>query len=110
MGYSKASVVRALKSLQDVIDEPGKLKFGNGDPNSTSGFLVPTSYIFAAKNIDVDVINNAVLQMLPGDAKIYFSADSSFNDAGEANNAIPNEYLNTITVPGMPLHRMMLKV
>src|SRR5262249_20903533 len=26
--------------------------FGIGDPNSTSGFLVPTSYIFAAKNID----------------------------------------------------------
>ena len=66
--------------------------------------------ILAAKNIDVDVINNTVLQMLPGDAKIYFSADSSFNDAGEANNAIPNEYLNTITVPGMPLHRMILKV
>ena len=26
--------------------------FGIGDPNSTSGFLVPTAYIFAAHNID----------------------------------------------------------
>src|SRR5262249_32660257 len=26
--------------------------FGIGDPNSTSGFLVPTSYIFAARDID----------------------------------------------------------
>jgi phosphonate transport system substrate-binding protein len=28
------------------------LDFGIGDPNSTSGFLVPTSYIFAARSID----------------------------------------------------------
>ena len=42
--------------------------------------------------------------------KIYSSADSAFNDAGMANNAIPNEYLNTITVPGMPLHETELKI
>jgi phosphonate transport system substrate-binding protein len=28
------------------------MDFGIGDPNSTSGFLVPMSYIFAADNID----------------------------------------------------------
>ena len=28
------------------------MNFGIGDPNSTSGFLVPTSYIFAAKDIE----------------------------------------------------------
>jgi len=27
-----------------------------------------------------------------------------------ANNAIPNEYLNTITVPGMPLHETELRI
>lgn len=26
--------------------------FGNGDPNSTSGFLVPSYYVFAQKNLD----------------------------------------------------------
>jgi ATP-dependent DNA helicase PIF1 len=66
--------------------------------------------ILAARNIDVDVINNAVLQMLLGDSKIYSSADSAFNDAGIANNTIPNEYLNTIAVPGMPLHKTILKI
>ena len=41
-----------IKSLDDILKHPGEYTFGNGDPNSTSGFLVPTSYIFAANNID----------------------------------------------------------
>lgn len=39
-------------TLEDVLRCDKTLDFGIGDPNSTSGFLVPTSYIFAAKNID----------------------------------------------------------
>jgi ATP-dependent DNA helicase PIF1 len=66
--------------------------------------------IIAARNIDVNAINNAVLQMLPGNSKTYSSADSAFNDGGVANDTIPNEYLNTVTVPGMPLHDTELKI
>jgi phosphonate transport system substrate-binding protein len=39
-------------NLDDILKCDKSLNFGIGDPNSTSGFLVPTSYIFAAKNID----------------------------------------------------------
>ena len=38
--------------LEDILKCDKTIDFGIGDPNSTSGFLVPTSYIFAAKNID----------------------------------------------------------
>jgi phosphonate transport system substrate-binding protein len=38
--------------LDDVMKCDKSLDFGIGDPNSTSGFLVPMSYIFAAKGID----------------------------------------------------------
>jgi phosphonate transport system substrate-binding protein len=41
-----------LQSLDDVLKCDKSLDFGMGDPNSTSGFLVPMSYIFAARNID----------------------------------------------------------
>jgi phosphonate transport system substrate-binding protein len=41
-----------LQSLDDVLKCDKSLDFGIGDPNSTSGFLVPTAYIFAAKNVD----------------------------------------------------------
>lgn len=50
-----------LKSLQDVIDEPSKLKFGNGDPNSTSGFLIPSYYAWAKNGIDIRKHFTAVL-------------------------------------------------
>jgi phosphonate transport system substrate-binding protein len=41
-----------IKTLDDVLKCDKSINFGIGDPNSTSGFLVPTSYIFAERNID----------------------------------------------------------
>jgi phosphonate transport system substrate-binding protein len=40
------------KTLDDVIANGKNINFGIGDPNSTSGFLVPSYYIFAQRNID----------------------------------------------------------
>lgn len=41
-----------LKTLDDVLKNGKNLNFGNGDPNSTSGFLVPSYYVFAKNGID----------------------------------------------------------
>lgn len=41
-----------IKSLDDVLKGGKSLSFGNGDPNSTSGFLVPGFYVFAKNKID----------------------------------------------------------
>jgi phosphonate transport system substrate-binding protein len=41
-----------LQGLDDLLKCDGTLDFGIGDPNSTSGFLVPTTFIFSARNID----------------------------------------------------------
>src|SRR5262249_51720064 len=38
--------------LDDILKCNKSLNFGIGDPNSTSGFLVPTSYIFAARDVE----------------------------------------------------------
>lgn len=40
------------EKLEDILKCDQSIDFGIGDPNSTSGFLVPTTYIFAARNID----------------------------------------------------------
>ena len=57
LGYYSLLIVPAdspLKSLDDVIHAaPGTLNFGNGDPNSTSGFLIPSYYAWAKNGIDV---------------------------------------------------------
>lgn len=41
-----------LNSVEDVLRKASGLAFGNGDPNSTSGFLVPGYYVFAKNNAD----------------------------------------------------------
>ncbi|PYE87901.1 phosphonate ABC transporter substrate-binding protein [Phyllobacterium leguminum] len=41
-----------LNSVEDLLKCDKSLNFGLGDPNSTSGFLVPTTFIFAANNVD----------------------------------------------------------
>jgi phosphonate transport system substrate-binding protein len=55
VGYYSHIIVHkdaAFANLDDILKCDKSLDFGIGDPNSTSGFLVPTAYIFAARNID----------------------------------------------------------
>ena len=54
-GYYSLLVVNKespLKSVDDVLKNAAELRFSNGDPNSTSGFLVPGYYVFAKNNVD----------------------------------------------------------
>jgi phosphonate transport system substrate-binding protein len=54
-GYYSHIIVNTASpftKLDDILKCDKTLNFGIGDPNSTSGFLVPTSYIFAAHDID----------------------------------------------------------
>ena len=41
-----------LNSVDDVIKHGKEITFSNGDPNSTSGYLVPGYYVFGQNNID----------------------------------------------------------
>jgi phosphonate transport system substrate-binding protein len=56
-GYYSLLIVNKdspIHSLQDVLNSPGKYTFGNGDPNSTSGFLIPSYYAWAKNHIDIN--------------------------------------------------------
>jgi phosphonate transport system substrate-binding protein len=55
-GYYSVLIVNKdspIQSLQDIIKNPGKYSLGNGDPNSTSGFLIPSYYAWAQNDIDI---------------------------------------------------------
>ncbi|MDR1312711.1 MAG: phosphonate ABC transporter substrate-binding protein [Deltaproteobacteria bacterium] len=47
-----ANVSSPLTSIEDMFKAAKTLNFGNGDPNSTSGFLVPGYYVFAVNGVD----------------------------------------------------------
>lgn len=54
-GYYSQLIVHKdspIKTLDDVLKNGKSYSFGNGDPNSTSGYLVPGYYVFARNNID----------------------------------------------------------
>lgn len=54
-GYSSVLIVprdSALTSTEDLFKQPGVLKLGYGDPNSTSGYLMPNIFLFKKANID----------------------------------------------------------
>ncbi len=53
-GYKSVLIVpqsSAIHSLDDVIAKKGAYSFMNGDPKSTSGYLVPSYYAFSLKKI-----------------------------------------------------------
>jgi len=47
-------------SVQDIIQNAKNLSFGTGDPNSTSGSLVPGYYLWAANQVDPKAIFKVV--------------------------------------------------
>ncbi len=54
-GYYSHMIVHKdspIKNLEDLLKNGKNLSFGNGDPNSTSGFVVPGYYVFAQNKID----------------------------------------------------------
>lgn len=55
LGYYSLIIVHKdspYNSIEDIISNGNKLTFGNGDPNSTSGYLIPTYYIWSKRGID----------------------------------------------------------
>lgn len=69
--------------------------------------------ILTPKNKVVDHVNNAVLTKIPGESFTYNSADSvrtlSNDDDENLSSTFPVEYLNSIKLPGLPPHDLVLK-
>lgn len=62
-GYWSVLIVNKdspINNLNDMIAKRKDLTFGNGDPNSTSGFLVPGYYVFAKNNISTSDFKRTV--------------------------------------------------
>jgi hypothetical protein len=57
-------------------------------------------------NVDVMTTNDTIQEYLAGEAKNYLSANSAFQDGGVPDDSIPQEYLNTLALAGMPAHEL----
>ncbi len=81
-------------------------------PHITKGYsdkyFVANRAILAPKNEHVDMINNKVMELFPGEGRIYTSADSVGEEG--LDNTYPVEFLNFLNLSGLPPHSMQLKV
>jgi ATP-dependent DNA helicase PIF1 len=69
--------------------------------------------ILTPKNVIVDAVNDYILDIIPGEEKVYLSYDSPCNT--DSNVDIPDdvhtpEFLNTIVSSGLPNHKLRLKI
>ncbi|KAL4578339.1 hypothetical protein LXL04_014460 [Taraxacum kok-saghyz] len=69
--------------------------------------------IVCPMNETTDLINDYVLSMNSSDITTYISSDEAIplqNDQGAAEMLYPIDYLNTMNFPGLPPHKLQLKI
>ncbi|XP_074359006.1 uncharacterized protein LOC141698233 [Apium graveolens] len=89
----------------------GDGKETNISPSPDTGEI--SRVILTPTNFVVDEINTTILEKIPGMVYTYLSQDS-IDDAGDDDNdfrsTFPVEYLNSINMPCIPKHELILKV
>ncbi|KAJ9558517.1 hypothetical protein OSB04_013131 [Centaurea solstitialis] len=75
--------------------------------NGADSEYIISRAILSTKNHLVDEINDELIKRFNGEEKIYYSFDEAEDDS---NNFYPIELLNSLTVSGLPPHRLHLKV
>ena len=63
--------------------------------------------ILTTRNADAEVVNNTLIDLLPGAARQYHSVDTMTDPDAVP---VPTEVLNSIELSGMPSHILTLKV
>jgi ATP-dependent DNA helicase PIF1 len=117
LGEGKAEVIEelnefAIKIPDEYIVTTKEDLIEKVFPNLTSKKVDPEDLIdgaiYTPLNADVKDMNEICMKLLPGKFKTYLSADSILEH--DHKEAIPTEYLNSLSVSGLPDHQLDLKI
>jgi len=102
-----------IKSFGDPLSTIVQSTYPNLLHNINDPSFFQDRAILAPTNAIVEAINQYMLDLIPGDEKIYLSCDSLCN--ANSNVDMPDdvhtsEFLNTIVASGIPNHKLRLKV
>ncbi|KAK9684322.1 hypothetical protein RND81_10G202200 [Saponaria officinalis] len=95
-------------NIQNVVDKI----YPNFLTKSKDDKYLRDRAILTPLNEDAERINDFMVDLMPGDYKVYKSCDEicqSSVDSEEQFTAYPPEYLNTIRLQGLPNHELKLK-
>ncbi|XP_076911568.1 uncharacterized protein LOC143569575 [Bidens hawaiensis] len=100
--YDKDSMLKLVRFVydNDTLQSP------------TSSDLAQKAIVFP-KNKTADLINDVILDMLPGTPTTYQSTDLAVphtKNHTDVETLYPSEYLNTLNIAGFPPHELKLKV
>ncbi|XP_046666559.1 ATP-dependent DNA helicase pif1-like [Homalodisca vitripennis] len=99
-----ANFCKITKSIDELVQKV----FPNIAQSYKNLQWLSTRAILAAKNIDVNTINFNIQNGIPGETTIYKSIDTVVNQDEVIN--YPTEFLNSLDLPGMPPHVLILKI
>ena len=94
--------------LVDTKDELIDKVFPNVEDGYSDKYWVARRAVLTPRNENVDKINEMIMTKFPGQGKTYLSADGVAEE--DLNDAYSTDFLNSITLCGMPPHVMTLKV
>ncbi|XP_012853214.1 PREDICTED: ATP-dependent DNA helicase PIF1-like [Erythranthe guttata] len=89
-------------SMARLIDST----FPSLSSNVESSTYKTTRAILASKNEEVDKLNEKLISMFPGEARTFQSFDEAID---VINNKYEEDFLNSLTSNGLPLHKLVLK-
>ena len=102
--YHKIPDKYLLKNAEELI----KVTFPSlGSIEMESSDLIDAT-IYTPLNVNANFINDNCLKKLPGEERVYLSADKIIED--DENEDFPTELLHTISVSGLPDHELRLKM
>ena len=94
--------------LVGTLDELISTVFPKVEERYSDKYFVSRRAILTPKNENVDIINEKIMAQFPGEGHTYLSADTVAEE--DLHNAYPTDFLNSITLSGMPPHAMTLKI
>lgn len=103
--------ITLTNELCNIVETPEQLInkiYPNISQNYVNSEWLYERSILATKNEIVNNINETIQDMIPGTLKIYNSIDTMVDENDSVN--FPTEFLNSLNVPGMPLHSLKLKI
>src|SRR5438270_10509732 len=120
VGEGRIPTIRGLEN--NIIRLPNDIILPSQNINDLINFVysnLTTNYfnpqylvkraILTSKNIDVHTVNTIIMDQFPGDAVEYLSADV-IEEQANPEHQYPIEFLNSLTIGGLPSHKLSLKV
>lgn len=103
-------LIKIPSECYPVIQDPVQQLYGDINFLNVTPHQLKNRAILTVKNDLSMVINNKVLQCMPGEETIYKAVDTVVSDDPQDKLIYPEEFINSLTPTGMPPYELKVKI